>query len=197
MLLRRSILLCPLLMAILPLAAEVTPDITLTMAIQGTLGPLLSGPDPKGINGKTGNLTIKISESATPVSTTSDSATYLVPAGGITEVIGTNSFTTTAPGKMKIRLTSSADILTVSFHSKGDTITTMWVFLAPGSWNTAVLINPLPFSPSPQTLTAATTAGGPGTKVKYRYRGTVTFLGLNGSASNSAAAVPDIEESEL
>ena len=139
-------------------------------------------------------MTIKISESSKPIDTSGNSATYLVPAGAITVSLGSTPFVTTAPGKMKITLTGSADILTVAFYSQQNTATTFKAFLNPGSWDSSVLIQPLPFHPSPQSLTSATVAGGAGSQVVYRFGGTTTVLGLTGTASNSAAALPEAPE---
>jgi hypothetical protein len=171
-----------------PLAAQMSPDTTLTIAVTGTLGPILAGTDPLGANGHTGSLTLKASESLMPVKQSGNVVTYRIPAGAITVVIGTLPFTTTTPSKMTIKLTSVADILTVLCRTQNDTITGFRAFLAPGSWNSSVLMNPLPFSPSPQTLTSATVANGPGSELAYISAGAVTVLGLNGTASNSAAS---------
>jgi hypothetical protein len=57
--------------------------------------------------------------------------------------------------------------------------------LAKGSFTSTVTKHPHKFTPSPQTLTAASTAGGPGSQVKYTsVVGGTTVLGLSGTASN-------------
>lgn len=56
--------------------------------------------------------------------------------------------------------------------------------------------HPPPFSPSPQTLTAATTASGPGSKIKYTFLGSTTVLGLNGTASDSTALDPVLPDDD-
>ena len=170
---------------------------TLTIACTGTLGPILGGSDPLGANGHTGSMTVKIGESATPLETSGDSVIYGIPAGAITASLGESPFTTTSPGKMKITLTPSADILTVVFYSQQNTITTFKAFLSPGSWPTSVYMTPLPFSPSPQMLTGATVAAGPGSEVIYKYGETTTILGLTGTASNSVAPALPIPLADL
>ena len=54
--------------------------------------------------------------------------------------------------------------------------------LAKGSFT--VTRHPQRFKPSPQTLTAATKAGGPGSQVKYSSILGTAVLGLSGTASN-------------
>jgi hypothetical protein len=58
------------------------------------------------------------------------------------------------------------------------------VSLAKGSFTAAVTKHPRKFTPTPQTLTAAATAAGAGSKVKYTVFGSSTTLGLTGTASN-------------
>jgi hypothetical protein len=70
-------------------------------------------------------------------------------------------------------------------------------FLKAGSWTTAVLKHPGVFSPSPQKLTAAKTAGGPGCKVKYTVFGNTSVLGFSGTALNSATVDPVLPEDDL
>jgi hypothetical protein len=187
---RLSIALTVFALGILPLAAQVSPGSTLTIAVTGTLGPILAGPDPLNANGHTGSVTLIADQSLTPTKVTGSSALYILPPGAITDVIGRRSFTTTTPAKMNISLTSTADILTVAYHSRENTVTVVKAYLAPGSWNTGILQHPVPFSPSPQQLTSATVAGGPGTKLEYTKNGTLTVLGMPGTASASAPANP-------
>jgi len=183
------------MVGMLPLAAQTIPNNTvLTLAVTGTLGPILSGSDPMHVNGHTGSLTLMADESLTPTRVTANTVVYTLPPGAITDVIGTRSFTTTTPGKMAISLSGAADVLTVIYNSRDNTVTTLTAYLAPGSWNSAVFMHPLPFAPSPQTLTAATVAGGPGTQLKYSRLGAGTVVGMAGTASNSAptsVVVPD------
>src|SRR5579863_6470823 len=143
---------------------------TLTITVKGTIGPILSGSDPLGLDGKTGTVKIMASESLNPTKHTATSATYTLPAGAITVTAGSNKFSTKSPSKMVINLTSTADTLTFIIAGQVDGVSLMVTdtnYLKTGSWTTAVLKHPGVFSPSPQTLTAAKTAGGPGSKIKY------------------------------
>lgn len=182
------------MIGMLPLAAQPSANATLTIALTGTLGPVLEGSDPLNTAGHTGSLTLMASVSLTPTKSTARSVQYTVPAGAITDVIGMKSFTTTTPGKMMVTLTNAADVLTVIYNSRNNTVTTLIAYLAPGSWSTAVFMHPEPFSPSPQVLTSATVAGGPGTQLQYTMNGALTVVGMNGTASSSAPADPVLPE---
>ena len=104
-----ALALCPLL------ASAAVPDATLTIAITGTLGPVLAGSDPLGANGESGTITIMIRESASPTSTTATSATYRVPAGGVVAVIGGTTYPSTSPSNMKITFPAAGpDVITVT-----------------------------------------------------------------------------------
>jgi len=165
---------------------------TLTITIMGTLGPVLSGSDPIGANGKHGTLAVKASESLSPTKHTSNSATYTLPAGAMTITVGSYKFTTKSPSTMMVKLTNSADILTLVAKGSIDGVdfqVTGTAYLQSNSWTNKVLKHPTTFSPSPQTLTAAKKANGPGSKVEYTAQGFgSTILGLSGSASNSDSA---------
>jgi len=52
---------------------------TVNFGATGTLGPLLDGIDPLGLNGDSFTLTGSINQNAVPISVSSDSATYNVP----------------------------------------------------------------------------------------------------------------------
>ena len=184
------------MLGMLPLAAQTAPDATLTVAVTGTLGPVLAGSDPMNVSGHTGSVTIVVSESLAPTKVSGNTAIYTLPAGAITDVIGLRSFTTTTPGKLGIKLTATADILNLEYNSRDNTITTVTAYLAPGSWNSSVLMHPAPFSPSPQDLKSATVAGGPGTQLRYSQNGAITVVGMAGTASNSAAASPVLPDLE-
>ena len=156
--------------------------------VSGTLGPVLSGSDPLGANGQSGTLTATISSAATPKSTTSTSATYSVPQGAVKVVIGGTTYTTSGPATIvydfpstsnsKIVITATVKVLGISGNVTGT------AQLAKGSFTSAVKTHPTKFKPSPQTLTPATKAGGPGSQVSYKALGSTTVLGLSGSASN-------------
>ena len=160
----------------------------LTITIKGTLGPVLSGGDPLGADGKAGKLNIKASESLNPTKHTSDSATYTLPAGAVTVTVGSQKFQTSSKSTMTVKLTSTADILTLKATGPDNLQVTGLAYLQSGSWTNAVLKHPATFTPSPQKLTAAKTANGPGSKVSYTIFGSTTVLGLNGNASSKDAA---------
>jgi hypothetical protein len=170
---------------------------TLTITLKGTIGPILSGSDPLGLDGKSGTVTVMASESLSPTSHTSTSATYILPPRAITVNAGTYKFMTTSPSKMIIHLTSTADTLTLILNGPDSSVVTDTTFLKAGSWTTAVLKHPGVFHPSPQKLTSATSAGGPGCKVKYTVFGSTTVLGFHGTGSSSATADPVLPDEEM
>jgi len=179
------------------LAAVSPATHTLTITLKGTLGPILSGSDPLGLNGQSGTVTIMASESLSPTKHTATSATYTLPAGAITVTAGTNKFTTTSPSKMIINLMSTADTLTLIASGPSGLMITDTTFLKTGSWTTAVLKHPGVFKPPQQKLTSAKTAGGPGCKVKYTIFGSTTVLGFHGTGSNRATVDPVLPDEDL
>jgi hypothetical protein len=170
---------------------------TLTITLKGKLGPILSGSDPLGLNGQSGKITVMASESLSPTKHTSTSATYTLPAGAITVTAGTNHFTTTSPSKMIINLLSTADTLTLMVAGPNGLMATDTTFLKAGSWTNGVLKHPTVFKPSPQKLTSAKSASGPGCKVKYTILGSTTVLGFHGTGSSSATADPELPDDDL
>jgi len=171
-----------LMLGVCPLMAA-----TITYTISGTCGPVLSGSDPLGANGESGVVTAVVTTTLTPTTTTKTSATYTLPAGAITVLLGGTSYPASAstvkytfpaagPDTMVFTATISVD------HIKGTVVGT--ASLAKGSFKSSVTKHPTKFSPSPQALTAAITAGGPGTQIKYTALGSSTVLGLSGTASN-------------
>jgi len=172
------------------------PSATLTVVIKGKLGPILSGSDPLGLNGDSGTLTLKASESLKPIAHTANSATYKLPAGAITVTAGTNKFTTKTPSKMTISLGSSADILTLKATGPSGLMLTDTSYLQTGSWTTAVLKHPGVFKPSPQKLTPAKTANGPGSKLSYTIFNGTTVLGFTGTISNQDTVDLQLPEEE-
>jgi len=170
---------------------------TLTITIKGTIEPILSGSDPLGLDGKSGVVTLMASESLSPTSHTSTSATYKLPAGAITVTAGGKKFTTKSPSKMIIKLMSTADTLTLILKGPESAVVTDTTYLKTGSWTTAVLKHPGVFSPSPQKLTSATTASGPGCKVKYTVFGSTTVLGFHGTGSSSATVDPVLPDEDV
>jgi len=169
---------------------------TLTITLKGTIGPILSGSDPLGLDGKSGTVKILASESLSPTKHTATSATYMLPAGAIKVTAGSYKFSTTSPSKMIINLTSTADTLTLVVAGPEGLMVTDTTFLKNGSWTTAVLKHPGVFKPSPQTLTPAKTASGPGCKIKYVIDSLTTVLGFKGSASNSATLDPVLPDED-
>jgi hypothetical protein len=170
---------------------------TLTVTITGTLGPVLSGTDPLGLNGQSGTVTVMASESLSPTKHTSTSATYTLPIGAITVTAGSYKFTTKSPSKMIINLRSTADTLTLIAAGPSGLVVTDTTFLKAGSWTTTVLKHPKPFKPSPQKLTSAKNATGPGCKVKYVIVGTTTVLGFNGTGSSKVTIDPVLPDEDL
>jgi hypothetical protein len=173
---------------------------TLTITVKGTIAPILSGSDPLRLDGQSGTVKILASESLTPSKHTATSATYTLPAGAISVTAGSNKFSTKSPSKMVINLTSTADTLTLIIAGQVNGVSLMVTdtnFLKAGSWTTAVLKHPGVFSPSPQKLTAAKTAGGPGCKIKYTVFGNTSVLGFSGTALNSATVDPVLPEDDL
>ena len=171
--------------------ARMPPGSTLTITLNGTAGPVLSGSDIVHANGKSAVVTILVSQRASPISHTSNSATYKVPAGAITVAFAGSNYQSTSPARMKVKLTKAASILTVTcaVTISGFPVTIVDTSrLAKGSWTTAVFTHPGPFSPSPQTLTPAKTASGAGSKIQYSAAiGGTTVLGITGTASSSSA----------
>jgi hypothetical protein len=163
---------------------------TLTITLKGTIGPILAGSDPLGLNGLSGTVKVMASESLSPTRHTATSATYKLPAGAITVTAGTNHFTTTSPSKMIISLGSTSDTMTLLVAGPSGLMVTSTTVLKANSWTTAVLMHPAVFTPSPQRLTSAKKAGGPGCKIKYTIFGSTSVLGFHGTASSSATLDP-------
>ena len=174
--------------------SDAPPSATLTVVVDGTAGPILQGSDPLGLNGQSATITLLASESLKPKKHTKTSATYKIPAGAITLVLDGNSYQTTAPSKMTVKLGKKADTVTLISSVTEDDITVTFTdttSLAPGSWTNAVLQHPEPFAPSPQTLAS------PASKLKYAssFFGT-TIVGISGTASNSDALDPVLPDDD-
>jgi hypothetical protein len=183
-----------------PLLAQSTPDTTITANITGTIGAVLSGSDPLGISGESGMVMLMASESLSPTKTTATSATYTLPPGAITVTLGTTTYTTSSASSMRITLPAKGpDVLTLTANIKDHGFTASvvgTVDLKHGSFPASALDHPTPFHPTPQTLTAATSTTGTGSKIQYTFLGAVTVLGLSGTASDSAAQDPLLPEDE-
>ena len=163
---------------------------TLTITLDGTAGPVLSGSDLASLDGKSATATLLLSESMSPKSATATSAVYKIPAGAVTLVVGSSTYKNSSPGRMAIKLTKPADILTLTyvFSLSGIPVTVVETsYLAKNSWTAAVLTHPGSFSHSPQDLTAAATASGKGSKLQYTVEGFTCVLGITGTASSSSA----------
>ena len=171
------------LLGVCPLLAT-----NIVYTVTGTLGPVLSGSDPLGANGQSGTLTASISPSAVPKSTTTNSATYSVPQGAVQVIIGGTTYTTSGAATIKYIFSSTTPckiIITATVKVLGISGTVVGTAqLAKNSFTTSIKTHPTKFTPSPQTLKPATTAGGSGSQVKYTALGSSTVLGLSGSASN-------------
>lgn len=181
---RRSLWVIALLAAGLCLAlARPAPVGTLTITVSGKLGPVLSGIDTLGLNGTSAVLTLTASESLSPVRRQAGAASYSIPTGAVSFVDGPLSGASTAPSKIAaVRTSRAADVGELK-TTIAVTALTGTIYLAPGSWTQAVLMHPLAFTPSPQNITAATTATGPGSKVQYTFLGNTVVLGITGAAS--------------
>jgi len=168
--------LCPLMAA------------SITYTISGTVGPVLSGSDILGANGKSGSVTAVIGPLRVPTSHTKTSATYKLPAGAVTVSLGGKSYTAKA-SKLKYTFPAAGPdtmVFTAPITVDGLSGTVVGTAsLAKGSFTSLVTKHPHKFTPSPQPLTAATTAGGPGSQVQYTAPiGGTTVLGLTGTATN-------------
>lgn len=184
MFLRRGLLSAALFtMGLCPLVAA-----SITYTISGAVGPVLSGGDPLGAAGKAGSVTAVVGSTLKPMSHTKTSATYKLPAGAVTVHLGgqnisaktsTVKYTFPPAGPDTMVITATGTVEGIS----GTVVGT--VSLAKGSFTHLVTKHPQKFTPSPQNLTAATSAGGPGSQIKYSAAivGT-TVLGLSGTASN-------------
>jgi hypothetical protein len=190
-----------LVLGLCPLLAQPISDTTITANITGTIGDILSGSDPLGLSGKSGTVTVLVSESLSPTKPTSTSATYKLPPGAITLTFGSDTYTTTSASTMKITLPDKGpDVLVLTASIKDDKLTVSVVGtidLKHGSFPSSVLVeHPAPFKPSPQTITAATNTTGTGSKLQYTFLGSTTVLGLSGTASDSAAQDPVLPEDD-
>ena len=158
------------------------PDTIDTIVINGTLGPVLKGNDPAGLDGDSAMVTISASESLNPYRVTSKSASYHIPAGDITVNVNGTNYMSTSRSSMIIKLGSKADLLTFKgsvqidgFNVKVSATSS----LASGSWTNGVLQHPELFLPSPQNLSE------PSSTFTYTVFGETTVLGVTGSISNS------------
>lgn len=176
------------------------PASNITYNISGVLGPNLNmGPDCLKLNGQTANVTVTVSASLVPISTTSNSATYQLPKGAVKVIIGTTlSFTNAKPWKMKYTL-AATDQLTLSGPGPVvNSIPTSFVInasLVAGSFPSSVLKHPAPLNPADQ----GEPISQPASYLSYLYTSTCaaspevsanTKVGLSGNANSTPAAPP-------
>jgi hypothetical protein len=164
---------------------RVAPANTLTITLDGTLGPILSGSDPAGLDGESATVTVAASEALKPYKSTAHSASYHIPAGDVTVNVNGTNYTSATRSKMIVRLSGKADLLTLkaTLHIDGFAVNVSDVTsLAAGSWTNSILEHPGPFSPSPQNLVE------PSSNFTYSVFGETTVLGVTGTASNSDAS---------
>jgi hypothetical protein len=154
---------------------------TLTITLDGTLGPVISGNDPAGLDGQSATVTVVVKESLNPYKTTAGSASYHIPAGDITVSVNGSNYTSTSRSSMIVKLGRKADLLTLKArldilgHAVNVSDTSA---LQSGSWTSSVLQHPALFSPSPQDISE------PDSSFTYTVFGETTVLGVTGSASN-------------
>jgi hypothetical protein len=157
---------------------------TVTVTIDGTLGPVLKGSDPAGLDGQSATVTILAGESLKPYKTTAKSASYHIPAGDITVDVDGTDYSTTSTSSMIVKLGRKADLLTFKATLNIDGYTVKIAdtsSLQGGSWSKTVLQHPADFSPSPQTLSS------PSSTFTYAVFGETTVLGVSGTIANSDA----------
>jgi hypothetical protein len=211
---RRLCFYISLVVVMLCMAGTAHAGTILSFDGSGTLGPIIGGTncptptspgcDPLGINGQTVTFDGTISSSLTPNPIASCpagvSVCYTIPAGDLGGQIGTaKPFTTTTPSTLSLTIPggSANDIMTVNFEAQFDSPVTAILELAPNSFNSGALINPEPFTPSPQTLIAASVPPPTinGSSVSYcEINCTLgsTILGFGGTASFTApTTVPE------
>jgi hypothetical protein len=161
------------------------PKAVLTITLDGTLGPVISGSDPAGLDGDSATVTVVASESLKPYKTTASSASYHIPVGAITVNVNGTDYSSTAKSSMVVQLGKTADTLTLkaSLDYNGVKVQVTDVSsLAVGSWTKSVLQHPAVFAPSPQDLSE------PSSNLTYTAFGSATKLGVTGTASNSDTA---------
>ncbi len=161
------------------------PKSTLTITLDGTLGPIISGSDPAGLDGQSATVTVEASESLKPYKTTASSVSYHIPAGAITVDVGGTDYTSTSKSSMTIKLGKKSDTLTLkaALDIDGFKVQVSDVSsLAAGSWTKSVLQHPTLFAPSPQNLSE------PDSTLTYTVFSEKTVLGVTGTAANSDTA---------
>lgn len=168
---------------------------TITYSFSGTIGPVLSGSDPLGLNGQSATLTVTISSTAAPQHTSSTGADYAVPAADAQLMIGGTTATALRPVLVHYTFPAAGPCPMTVAGSFTSTLTgpidvALIAWLGKGSFTSAVLQHPQMFVPSPQLLTPAKNANGPGSKLEYHSSQGRIVLGFGGVASDNAPPPP-------
>lgn len=158
------------------------PGKTLTLTLDATLGPVISGNDPAGLDGQSATVAVIVKESLDPYKTTATSASYHIPAGAVMVSVNGTDYTSTSRSTMIVKLGKNADLLTLKarLDISGFSVTVSDTSaLQSGSWDGGVLQHPELFAPSPQDLSE------PASTFTYTVFGEKTVLGVTGTASNT------------
>ena len=151
------------------------------ITLAGTLGPVLSGSDPAGLNGQSATVAVTVKTALKPYRTRAHSASYHIAPGDVTVTVNNTKYTSTSRSIMVVKLSSAADLLSfkAALTIDGFKVTVSDTSaLQSGSWTTAALQHPQLFSPSPQNLTE------PASTFTYTVLGGTTVLGVTGTAWN-------------
>jgi len=158
------------------------PAATLAIVLDGTLGPILSGSDPAGLDGDSATITLTVSESLTPYKVTAKSASYHIPAKDIVLSVNGTNYSPSSRYNLIINLGKTADTMTLTGKVKIEFISATVSdvsSLAAGSWSKTVRQHLVTFSPSPQNLSE------PSSQLSYTAEGEKTVLGVTGTIANS------------
>lgn len=154
----------------------------ITIILDATLGPVISGNDPAHLDGQSATVTVLVKTSLNPYKTTASSASYHIPAGAITVDVNGTNYTSTSRSSMIVKLGKNADLLTLKgrLEISGFNVAISDISaLQSGSWTSDVLQHPQLFAPSPQDITE------PSSTFTYTVIGETTKLGVTGTAANS------------
>jgi hypothetical protein len=155
---------------------------TVTIVLDGTLGPVISGSDPAGLDGDSATITLTVSESLKPYKLTSTSASYHISTKDIVLNVNGNQYSPSSRYTLVVNLGKSADTLTLSGKAKIDfvpvTVSDV-TSLAAGSFSKTVRKHLTTFSPSPQNLSE------PSSTFTYTALSQTTVLGVTGTAASS------------
>src|SRR2546421_10976455 len=87
------------------------PARNFTITLDGTLGPVLSGSDPAGLDGQSATTTVIVKKSLNPYKTTAHSASYHIPAGDITVTVNGSKYTSTSRSSMIVKIGQGTNTL--------------------------------------------------------------------------------------